>query len=544
MNRRKAEIVSILLLFSLPTFAPLAAAGASGSAAALPSVSSIPVGSFPISLGFNPSNGHVYVGSFDGSISVISGTKVVGNILSNQVGYSALSFAYDQHDQAFFVAGGDGVSAISGNDSAAAVIPGAGTTSQAVMYDPSNGYIYVANLGWIAVLTGSGDQKGAIPVDLRPGGFVFDSFDNYTYVDYMIQSGTGAETGAELYAFYGTGLAGNLTLTGGRGGLVPPTYDACHDYVYVANTSAGTVSVIWGDTIIGEVSVGQEPSALAYDAANHYVYVADYTAGTVAILSGPSLVGSVQVGASPVAVAYNPYDGDVYVANEDSGTVSVISGTAVIATVPVGRNPVAMVYDASNENIYVANNGDGSVSLITPQAAAASGNGMPCSPRPAGLVTTTTTTATTTVTATTTTTTSTTATTTSNNTVTTTVTKDSPGAPIVTTSSSPESATTTTTTLYPTSTSVTMNTTNTPSNASSTAGSAATTNGANAVVAAAEPSFSQSGPSQSNLLLLALVALPVVIVLVFLGGLIAGKRRAPRRMPPSEWDVPLREHES
>src|SRR3984893_3338806 len=457
LNHRFARTAVLLVLVSLSTFAPLAASA--GSGAAVPSVSTISGIFYPISLGYNPSNAYVYVGSFDGSVSVISGTKLVGNISSNQVGYSALSFAYDQHNQAVYVAGGSGVSTISGLN-AVAGIPTAGATPQTLMYDPSNDYMFVGNLGWIAVLTSNGDLKGAIPVNQRPGGFVFDAFDNYTYANYLVQNAKGVETGAVVYAFYGTDIAGNVTLDGGRGGLVAPVYDACHDYVYVANTSVGSVSVIWGAAIIGDVPVGQEPAALAYNALNHYVYVANYNAGTVSILSGASIVGNVQVGASPIAVAYNPYDGNMYVANEGSGTISVISGSTVVATVPVGRSPAALVYNASNHDIYLANNGGGSVSLVTPQGQSGPGTNALCSPKPVGLVTTTTTTATTTITNTATTTltattTSTaTSTTTRNNTVTITVTKVGTGVPPTTTTSSGSGPVTmaSTTTVYLTST--------------------------------------------------------------------------------------------
>src|ERR1700756_4599797 len=84
------------------------------AAGAIPSVATLNVVPYPISLGYNPSNAYVYVGGFDGSISVISGTKVVGGIPSNQAGYSALSFAYNPHNQAVYVAGGNGVWTISG----------------------------------------------------------------------------------------------------------------------------------------------------------------------------------------------------------------------------------------------------------------------------------------------------------------------------------------------------------------------------------------------------------------------------------------------
>jgi len=339
------------------------------SAAAAPSVSSLSVAPLPISLGYDPSNGYVYSGSFNGSVSVISGTNVIGSIPSSDIGYTAQSFTYNPSNQKEYVAGGNGVSVISGL-SAVANVTNAGSTSQTLIYDPSDGYVYVANLGSIAILTSDNGLKGNLSVNPRPGGFAFDNFDNYTYASYVIQDNTGIETGTEVYVLSGANLAGNVTLEGGMGGFVAPVYDACHDYVYLANTSAGSVSVIWGATVVGQVPVGQGPASLAYDPANNYVYIANYNAGTVSVVSGTTPMGTVTVGSSPVAVAYNPYDGNIYVANENSATVSVISGTTLVSTVPVGKDPVALVYDASNNDVYVANNGAGSVSVIAPLGSA------------------------------------------------------------------------------------------------------------------------------------------------------------------------------
>ncbi len=375
------------------------------SAAAAPSVSTLGVTAFPISLGYNPSNGYVYAGGFNGSVSVISGTTVIGTISSSHIGYTAQVFAYNPSNQEEYVAGGDGVSLISGL-SAAVISTNAGSTPQTLIYDPSNAFVYVANLGSIAILASDNTLKGNLAVNPLPGGFAFDSFDNYTYASYMIQNSAGVETGTEVYVLSGVSLVGNVTLAGGMGGFVAPVYDACNGYVYLADTSNESVSVIWGATVVGQVSVGKEPASLAYDPANGFVYVANYVSVTVSALSGTGLVGTVTVGSSPVAVAYNPHVGNVYVANENSGTVSVISGTTLVATIPVGKDPVALTYDASNYDVYVANNGGGSVSVIPPlgSAGASFNSSSPkgCAPVPAGLITTTTvtTTATSTITST------------------------------------------------------------------------------------------------------------------------------------------------
>ncbi len=218
----------VLLVASLSIFTPFVAGAGITGAVSIPPVSTLNVVPFPISLGYNPSNGDVYVGSFNGSVSVISGTKVIGSIPSSKIGYTAQAFTYSPPNQAMYVAGGGGVSSISSLNSAASV-PYGGSTSQTLVYDPSNSFVYVANLGWIAILANDNTMKGSMVVNLRPGGFVFDGFDNYTYASYLIQDKTGSYTGTQVYILSGVNLIGNVTLGGGMGGFVAPESESTSD---------------------------------------------------------------------------------------------------------------------------------------------------------------------------------------------------------------------------------------------------------------------------------------------------------------------------
>lgn len=244
MNRRFSSIGILFFVASLVTVTPIVASAGMTTAVPTASASTIAVVPLPISLGYDPSNGYVYVGGFNGSISVISGSSVVGTIPSSEVGYTAQLFAYSPSNQEMYVAGGNGVARIMGLN-AAVNVPEAGSTPQTMMYDPSHAYVYVANLGAISILASDNGLKGVLAANPRPGGLVYDSFDNYTYASYVIQSGAGSETGTQVNAYSGVNLVGNVTLPGGLGGFVAPVYDACHDYVYVADSSMQSVSVIW-----------------------------------------------------------------------------------------------------------------------------------------------------------------------------------------------------------------------------------------------------------------------------------------------------------
>jgi YVTN family beta-propeller protein len=381
-------VVMLLLLSILSAFLSVKAHAAPPLSNA---VTAIPVGPYPISFGYSPADGYVYVGSFTGGISVISGTSVVGNFSSNDIGYLPRAFAYDSSNQEEYVAAGNRLSLISGVNMVANG-PNGGATPQAVVYDSSDGYIFVANLGSIVVLSSSNALEANITAYARPGGLVYDPLDDYTYASYIIQNGTGVQTGTEVYVMSGAHLVGNVTLANGGGGFVPPVYDSCRNYVYLANTNLGSVSVIWGTTLVGAVPAGLEPAALAYDESNHYVYVANSYAGTVSVLNGTEVVGNVNVGSMPNAIAYDPHDGYVYVVNEGSASVSVISGTTLMETVNVGEAPVAIIYNPSNNDMYVANNGAGTVSVIPSVGPPVSNGSSPdCNPIRAAHTKTTTT---------------------------------------------------------------------------------------------------------------------------------------------------------
>jgi YVTN family beta-propeller protein len=115
-----------------------------------------------------------------------------------------------------------------------------GRSPTGVAYDPSNGYIYVANWGsgTVSVINGATNTVIAtIPVGIEPAGVA---------------------------------------------------YDPSNGYIYVANYGSDTVSVINGTTVIATIPVGIEPAGVAYDPSNGYIYVANYGSDTVSIISAPA----------------------------------------------------------------------------------------------------------------------------------------------------------------------------------------------------------------------------------------------------------------
>jgi YVTN family beta-propeller protein len=225
-----------------------------------------------------------------------------------------------------------------------------GGRPSALLYDPANGMIYVANAG-----NGS-DQVS------------------------VISSSTES-------------VVGNLTVGSTPDGLA---LDSTQGTLYVANGNSFNVSIISTATgkALGSTPAGYDPDAVAFDSVDDSIFVVDgrdYPIDSpfnVTIISGASQepVGSVHVGEYPGAIAYDPVQDTIYVANLLSDNVSIISGASnhVIRSVKVGHLPDGILYDPSNGVIYVANEGSENLTLISGASERAIGSAA-AGPAPGGL---------------------------------------------------------------------------------------------------------------------------------------------------------------
>ncbi|WP_410545832.1 beta-propeller fold lactonase family protein, partial [Acidianus sp.] len=257
-----------------------------------------------------------------------------------------------------------------------------------IAYDPSNGYIYVADhfSDTVSVINGATNTVIAnIPVGRwpvinglastctrienifalsKPVGVAYDPSNGYIYV-------TDCNSG--------TGNSGTVSVIDGANNTVIATipvgicprgvaYDPSNGYIYVTNRGSDTVSVINGTTVIANITVGLRPVGVAYDPSNGYIYVTNHFSDTVSVIDGANntVIATIPVGALPWGVAYDPSNGYIYVTNFFSDTVSVIDGAnnTVIANITVGLRPVWVAYDPSNGYIYVTHLYSGTVSVI------------------------------------------------------------------------------------------------------------------------------------------------------------------------------------
>jgi len=123
-------------------------------------------------------------------------------------------------------------------------------------------------------------------------------------------------------------VVGNVTV-----GAMPMRllYDPTNGYIYVADEGTNTVSVInpANNSVTATIGVGSGPEDMLYDPTNGYIYVANTMSNTVSAINPVtnSVVGNVTVGAMPMRLLYDPTNGYIYVANSFSGSISVIEAS-------------------------------------------------------------------------------------------------------------------------------------------------------------------------------------------------------------------------
>lgn len=301
----------------------------------------IPVGSFPDAILFNPANKNVYVANAgSGDVTVIS--SVTNNrTLTIPVGPDPVALGLDtsHHNVLVAVAGSNNLTILSGVTSVPLAVVTVGNNPDAVAYDPAHNEIYVANGGSANVsVVGATNHTllASIPVGSGPSALVVNPAKNE---------------------------------------------------VFVANRFSGNVSVISTTllTVVGNLTVGSQPgtdNAMAYYPKTGAIFVANSGSSNVSILTAypAAVAGAVPVLNIPEAIALNATNGMVYVANFGSANVSVFSVARVtfrasglpagsLWSVSAGSPPVARsntTYRASGSMTYFEPNGTLSFTVTPP----------------------------------------------------------------------------------------------------------------------------------------------------------------------------------
>jgi len=121
--------------------------------------------------------------------------------------------------------------------------------------------------------------------------------------------------------------------------------------------AAEPASAAGGYTVTATIGVGSDPDGVAVNSTAGTVYVANSGAGTVSVIDEKTnaVTATIGVGSDPDGVAVNPAAGTVYVTNRQSDTVSVIDAAtnAVTATIGVGSSPDGVAADPAAGTVYV-----------------------------------------------------------------------------------------------------------------------------------------------------------------------------------------------
>jgi YVTN family beta-propeller protein len=132
--------------------------------------------------------------------------------------------------------------------------------------------------------------------------------------------------------------------------------------------AAEPASAAGGYTVTATIGVGSDPDGVAVNSTAGTVYVANSGAGTVSVIDEKTnaVTATIGVGSDPDGVAVNPAAGTVYVTNRQSDTVSVIDAAtnAVTATIGVGSSPDGVAVDPAAGTVYVTNGQSDTVSVI------------------------------------------------------------------------------------------------------------------------------------------------------------------------------------
>jgi YVTN family beta-propeller protein len=229
-----------------------------------------------------------------------------------------------------------------------------GQTPRELAYDSTNGFIYVADVysNTVSVIDG---KTNTLVTSIPTGGSITDgvAFDPNNGFIYAVNAGSGTVSviDGSTNKVVGTIPVGTNPLE--------DVYVPTNGYIYVANEGSGTVSIIDGKTnaVIGTITGVSDPVQLEFNSGNGYIYVAGHNSNSVTIIDSRTntVIGAITGPQDPTGVGYNSANGNMYVGNQGSNYVSVIDGKTnkVIDSIIVGKGPVSPVFDPNNGNMFV-----------------------------------------------------------------------------------------------------------------------------------------------------------------------------------------------
>ena len=253
----------------------------------------------------------------------------------------------------------------------------AGNGPYGIAYDPSNGYIYVANEGvypnfddTVSVIDGATNNIIAtVTVGYAPYAVAYDAANGYIYV-----ANGGSGLGDTVSVIDGTTVIATLVVGGGYQYAAPDglAYDSANQNMYVSLAGMDALAVINStNRVIATIGIDNcfvcifntGPQGLAFDPLNGYIYVGEADPyGTMAVVDGSTNTLIKVFGQQDISeinsVAFDPANGNLYAVSAATSTVYVIDSSTntvnYIQTYLVDSFFDGIAYDSNNQNMYVA----------------------------------------------------------------------------------------------------------------------------------------------------------------------------------------------
>lgn len=350
-------------------------------------VATITTGGFPVDMAVDTGNGKVYVtNALNESIEIISGTSLTGfistghaSVLVNSalqetgfgIGHIPLAIVYDPHNSEIYVA----------DYTYGAISSQSSLNAQISIINTANNK-FVANLSSpeLASL-----NQTLLNYTFAPLGMVFDPSNDLVYVDGLLSPISGSDS-VEFVAYEldSTSVVGSIVtpfaVTAQDSPDMEPVYDpVTHDllmplefgYMVVNSGRAHYMSLFHSST--SGLNVYTMPAGMAYDQSTGDIIMSDfftihdvisgsistvYDTGVVSVLNATTLsfVGNVTVGEGSDGVSVTA-SGLIYVANTAFGTVSVLSPYSTsTGTLKINLKTLGASVTLNGESIQLTDN--------------------------------------------------------------------------------------------------------------------------------------------------------------------------------------------
>jgi YVTN family beta-propeller protein len=340
----------------------------------------------------NPTDGSVYVGDGDAILVLNGASDVVSRTL--RVEEAPTSLAFDQANGELYLGNffSNNISVI--NPSSGSLVTNvtvaaqpssaddyATYTSAAIVFDSSNGDLYVSVQGtrgmvsaggWVSVISGSSNTiianitkaelfglagPGKLTFGFAgPGGLTFDPSNGCIYSVDEVAAGGLAGSYRPNYGLL-TVINGSTDKAAANIKVAADAQDVAYDSqngnLYVVGESS-VMSVVDDatNTVVSNVSIGSGPHAIAFDSRNGYLYVAGPNAVQV-INPTPGVAVTNILGPINVAdLVFDPANRLLFARSADS--VYVIDGgtNALMATIGLSTSPWNAALDPSTDRLY------------------------------------------------------------------------------------------------------------------------------------------------------------------------------------------------